>query len=155
MATYLGSLVQLCCGEGGTLKTILLACVGSAHGGCTTLGLPHPKAACTSWVHTVQAPDCSARALSHVGPAFRALPRSKSLRFSGVPQGHRSRWAVCFVPFPGPRSSGDCMLGECTVPGGWYILFTSQVLASWFPRCTTRAHPRCAVCLLWGADLRL
>ena len=146
MATYLGSLVQLCCGEGGTLKTMLLACVGSAHGGCTTLGLPHPKAACTSWVHTVQAPDCSARALSHVGPAFRARPRSKSLRFSGVPQGHRSRWAVCFVPFFRPCCSGDQALGERSVPGQPCVLCTSLVLTTQFPGCTTRAQSQ--VCLL-------
>ena len=29
MVTFLGSLVQFCCGEGGTLQNISLACVGS------------------------------------------------------------------------------------------------------------------------------
>ena len=35
------------------------------------------KAVCISWVHTAQAPGCSARVLSQVGPAFHAHPRSK------------------------------------------------------------------------------
>ena len=46
-------------------------------------------AACASQVYTAQAPGCSARALSEVGPMFRARPRSKSVRFSCTLQGHR------------------------------------------------------------------
>ena len=30
-----------------------------------------------------------------------------------------------FVPFPAPSSSGDQLLGECTVPGGLCVLITS------------------------------
>ena len=41
--TYLGLLVQLCCGEGGTLQTNQV-CVGPTLG-LTTLGLP-PVTAC-------------------------------------------------------------------------------------------------------------
>ena len=94
-------------GREGHCKQIPLACMGSAHSGWTTLCLPQLKVACTFRVHTAQAPGCSARVLSQVGPVFCALPRSKPLRFLGGPQGHRSRLAVCFVPFPGPSSSGD------------------------------------------------
>ena len=65
---------------------------------------------------------------------------------------------VCFVPFPDPSSSGDQVLGEYTVPGGPCMLINSLVPASLFP--PPHLHPRehrlrCAVCLLWGADLRL
>ena len=35
-----------------------------------------------------------------------------------------------FVPFPGLSSSGDQVLGECTVPGEPYVLITSPVLAA-------------------------
>ena len=35
------------------------------------------------------------------------LPRSKLLTFLGALQGHRPRWAVCFVPLPGPSTSGS------------------------------------------------
>ena len=112
MAACLGSLVQLCCGERGNLQTNTTGKLGSVCSAWTTLGLPPPKAACTFWVHTAQAPGCSVRELSQVGPAFYVLPRSKPLRFVGVLQGHRPRWAVCFVPFRGPSHSGDWVLGQ-------------------------------------------
>ena len=35
-----------------------------------------------------------------------------------------------FVPFPGPSSSGDQVLGECTVLGGPCVLVTTLVLAA-------------------------
>ena len=44
-----------------------------------------------------------------------------------------------FVPFPGPSSSGNEVLGKCTVPGGPCVLITSPVPTAWFPRCTARA----------------
>ena len=53
VATYLGSLVQLYCGERDTAnKYCVLSCVGSALSGWTTLGLPQHKPACTSQVST-------------------------------------------------------------------------------------------------------
>ena len=67
---------------------------------------------------------------TQMGCAFCALPRSKQLM-------------------------RDLVLGYYTVPGGLCVLFTSQVLAAWFPRCAVRDSPRYAMCLLWGADLRL
>ena len=132
--------VQLCWGEGGNLQTNITGMLGSVCSAWTMLGLPRPKAACTFWVHTAQAPGYSERGLSQVGPAFYVLPRSKPLRFLGALQGHRPRWAVCFVPFPGPTCSGNRVLGKHIVPGGLCILFTSPVLATWFPRCTARAQ---------------
>ena len=105
----------LCRGE-VHCKQILLACVGSGHTGWTIVGLLQSKVVCTSQVHPAQAPGCSARVLSQVSPEFCAFPRSKPLRFSGAPQGHRPRRAVSFVPFPGPTHSGDWVLGEH--PGG-------------------------------------
>ena len=113
----------------GHCRQILLAPVGSAHSGWTTLGLPQPKAACTSQVHTAQAPACSARALSQVDPVSCALTSSKLLRFSGALQGHRPRWAVHFVLFPGASSSGDWVLVEQVVCAS-YIPPRSQVLSS-------------------------
>ena len=60
-----------------------------------------------------------------------------------------------FVPFPVLSSSGDRVLGECTVPGGQCILITSLVQPLGFPGVLRKHHLRCAICLLWGADLRL
>ena len=48
--------------------------------------------------------------------------------------------ALHFVPFPGPRSSGDQVLGEHTVSGGLCVLCTSPVPAARFPVCITRAQ---------------
>ena len=64
----------------------------------TILSLPQLTAACAFSAYTAQAPGCSAGVLFKVGPAFCALPRSKPLRFSGTPQGHRLGWAYTSCP---------------------------------------------------------
>ena len=46
-----------------------------------------------------------------------------------------------FVPFPGLNSSGDWLLGECTVPGWPCILCTSPIPATWFPWCPKSTVP--------------
>ena len=104
MDTFLGSLVQSCCGEGGTLQTnntgVYWQCL--SHTG------PAPAhCACALPAHAAQTLDCSAgnhlrpalgcmhlpglsrsgsgtrvlpRGADSVGPAFCALPRSEQLR---------------------------------------------------------------------------
>ena len=58
-----------------------------------------------------------------------------------------------FLPFPGPSSSGNQVRGERTVPGGPWV---SSPPWSWpLPGALQEYHLRCAMCLLWGADLRL
>ena len=91
VATDLGSLVQLCCGEGGTLKTNTAGMCGECSQWMDYTGLPQPKVVCTSWVHTAQAPGCFAMVLSQMDPVLHELPRSQPLRFLGALQGHRSR----------------------------------------------------------------
>ena len=100
MVTFLGSLVQLCCGEGGTLQTNIAGMYGEclqcmdhtgfapAHSGMCFLGLP-----CSGSM-------VLCKALSKAGPAFCALPRSKllGLRFLGTPQGHRLSLACVRCP---------------------------------------------------------
>ena len=139
----------------GHCKQIPLACVGHPHSGWTTLGLLQAKVVCTSRIHTAQAPGCSARALSQVGPAFHALPRSKLLGFLGPLQRHRPRWAVYFVPFPGPSCSGDQVFLNALSQVGpeSYVSLWSQPLS--FPGVPRGHGPRCSMFLLWGADLRL
>ena len=90
--------VQLCCGEGGTLQTSITGVCGecsqcmdhtgfaTAQGGMCSPGLP------------CQAPGYPARALIQMGPVFHAHPRSKPLRFSGTPQGHRPGRACVLCP---------------------------------------------------------
>ena len=147
VATYLGSLVELCCGEGVTLG-ILLACVGSACSGWATLF------ATAQGSMYFLGPHCSgsrgiARALSQVSPVYHALPRAKLLRFSAALQEHRPWWAGHFALFPGPSHSGNQVLGECTVPGGvFYAPPWSQLLS--FPGEPWGHSPRCTMCLLRG-----
>ena len=51
---------------------------------------------------------------------------------------------LCFMPFPVLSTSGNHVLGECTVPGGPFVLITSPVLAVQFPGCAAR--PLSQVC---------
>ena len=75
MVTYLGSLVQLYCEEGGTLQTNITDIVGSVRSGWTILGLTH------SWQ--------------------RVLSRSTLLRRQVALKGNCSKWALGCVHFPG------------------------------------------------------
>ena len=63
VASYLGSLAQLCCGE-GQCKQTQLPCVGNAHSGWTKGGLPQSKAVCTSQIQATLGPRGAARAQS-------------------------------------------------------------------------------------------
>ena len=100
--TFLGSLVQLRCGEGGTLQKnntgMCSQCLG--HTG------PAPgHGTCAFPAHTAQALGCSTRNRLHqepseAGPGLHAPHRSKPLRFrySGSPQRHRLCWACVLCP---------------------------------------------------------
>ena len=154
MVIYLGSLVQLCCGMGERCKQISLACVGSAHSVWATLDLPL-LTACVLSRSTLLRLQVALQELSKAGPALPALPRSRPLRFRflGTPQRHRLGWACVLFP------SHDLSLPRCLVstvsPGGSVHLITSPVPAAWFPDVQWACRLRCAVRLLWGADLWL
>ena len=65
----------------------------------TILGLHQLMEVYASRVYTAQAPGCSAKELSKAGPAYRALPRSKLLRFLGTLKGTDSVGpAFCALP---------------------------------------------------------
>jgi len=97
----------------GHYKQIPLACVWSAHIGWATLCLPQPEAAWISWLHTAQAPGCSAMALSQVDPVFHVLP---SLSRSGS-------WVFC----------------KGTDPDGLWVLCPSQVQTAQATSCLASA----------------
>ena len=67
----------------------------------------------------------------------------------------QTRLGLRVVPFPGPRSSGDQVLGELTAPGGLCVLVTSQPQPLGFLGALQECCLRCALGLLWGADLWL
>ena len=94
---FLGSLVQLSCGEGGTLQTnntgVCLQCFSHA-------GPAPTHRACALPAHTAQALGLLSRELSEAHPGLHASPRSKPLRFrhSGSPQRRRLSWACVLCP---------------------------------------------------------
>ena len=99
-------------GREGRCRQMSLACVGSARSVPATLGLPRSGVcASPSALLRLQA------ALQGAGPAWRALPRPKPLRFrfSGPPQGCRLGWA-CVLCLPCRSSSGNQELEEHTLP---------------------------------------
>ena len=100
MVTYLGSLVQLCCGEGGTLQTNITGVCGECSQCLGHTGFAPAHSVCAFLVYTAQAPDCSAGELPKASPGLRTLPRSTPLRFrfSGTPQRHRLGWACILCP---------------------------------------------------------
>ena len=104
--TFLGSLVQSCCGEGGTLQTTL-AC---ARSDSATLGLP-PLTECVLsrlyYLGSTSAEDCLRLALGCMH--LPGLSRSGS----GTQEVLRGADLVGlhFVPFPGPSSSDDEVFG--------------------------------------------
>ena len=90
-------------------------------------------------------------ALQGASPGLRALPRSKPLRFRflGSPQRRRLSWTRILCTSPVRAAQVPRCLASALSPGGRLRLIASPVPASQF------RHLRCAVCLLWGADLRL
>ena len=99
MVTFLGSLVQSCCEEGGTRQTSITGCVGSARSVSAPPVCPHSQRGYFHGLH------CSGSRLlcwelSEVGPGLSALPRSKSLRsrYLSTPQRCRLGWACILCP---------------------------------------------------------
>ena len=74
MVAYLGSLVQLCCGEGGTLQTNITGVWGECSQCLGHTGFAPAHGMCVFPVYTAQAPGCSAGELSKAGPGLCALP---------------------------------------------------------------------------------
>ena len=136
-------------------KKISLACVGSTRSVWTTLGLPQ-----------LTAP---------------VLAQSTLLRLQVALQGNCPKWALGCVHFPGLScsGSGSRVLHKGTDSAGpafcaLPLVWGTQATGTWwaqYPRCTILSPPwsqpldfldvpqecrlRCAVCLFWGADLRL
>ena len=100
VVTFLGSLVQLCFGEGGTLQTNITGVCGECLQCLGRIEIDPAHGVCDFMVYTSQALGCSAGELSQADPGLRALPRSKSLRFRflGTPQRLRLGWACALCP---------------------------------------------------------
>ena len=161
MVIYLGSLVQLCCGEGGTLQTNITGVCGECSQCLGHTGFAPLTACVLSWstllrLQVALQGNCPKQALGCVhfpglsrsgsgswvlhkgtdsdGPAFCALPRSEQLRGPGAWQAHSPQVGSVSYHLPPP-----------TTP--------SQPLS--FLGAQQKHLLRCAVCLLWGAYLWL
>ena len=154
---YLGSLVQLCCREGGTLQTNITGMCGECSQYLGHTGFAPAHGVCAFLVYTAQAPGYSAgelskRALGCMHFPGLSCPGSGFLGYSTKAQ----TWlGLHFVPFPGLSSSGDQVLGELTLPAGRCVLSPPRSQLLGFLRVQRERCLRCAVCLLWGFDLWL
>ena len=130
MVTYLGSLVQLCCGEGRTLQTDITGVCGECSQCLGHTGFATAHGMCSFPVYTAQHLGCSAGELSKagpgcvpfpgltrsgsgsrsstkaqmVGPAFCALPRSKQLREPGALRAHAPQVGGASYHLPVPAA---------------------------------------------------
>ena len=142
MVIYLGSLVQLCYGEGGTLQTNITGMCGECSQCLGHTGFAPAHGVCAFPVYTAPAPGCSAGELSKAGPGLHALPRSKllSFRFSGTPQRHRLGWACILCPTQVRAAQVTRRLASALsqVCGASYHLPGASHLVSW-------VHSRSAV----------
>ena len=134
MVTYLGSLVQSCCGEGGTLQTNITGVCGECSQCLGHTGFAPTHGVCAFPVYTAQAPGCSAcnclrRALGCVH--FPGLSRSGS----GSRVLHKGADSIgsAFCALPRSGSSGDQVLGEHSLPRWGVHLITSLIPAAQFP----------------------
>ena len=114
MVTFLGSLVQSCCGEGGSLQTNITGVCSmiQPHWVC-----PHSWCVCFPSLH------CSGsrllcQELSEVGPGLSALPRSKPLRFRflATPQRCRLGWACVLCLSQVRAAQGTRCLASTVTP---------------------------------------
>jgi len=109
VVSCLGSLLQLCCGEGGTLQTNNTGVCGggSTRSFSATLGLSLLTGCVLSQPTLLRLQV----ALQGVGPELRVLPRSKPLR-SGSQVLHKGAESVgpAFCAIPSLSSSGDQVL---------------------------------------------
>ena len=139
MVICLGSLVQLCCGEGGALQTNITGMCGGSQSVWATLGSSTLTVCVLSWFTLLRLQvalqgNCLKRALdcmhfpdlSHsgsgswvlhkgtnsVGPVFCALPRSEQLRRPGAWQAH-SPGGRCILspPWSWPLGFSSCAVG--------------------------------------------
>ena len=98
VVTFLGSLVQSCCGERRILQTnnagVCLLCLGH-----TGFAPARSRRVCFPCLHCLGS-RFLCRELSEAGPGLYAFPRLKSLRFrhSGTPQRRRLGWVCVLCP---------------------------------------------------------
>ena len=152
MDTFLGSLVQSCCGEGGTLQTNITGLCGECAQCLSHTGFAPAHGVCAFPVYSVQALGCSARNCLRWALGCMHVP---GLSHSGSGSQVLHKGVLCFVPFPGPSNSGDQVPGERSRPQLRAASYRLPLPTCCFLGVQPECLLRCAVCLFWGADLWL
>ena len=134
VVTFLGSLVQSCCEEGGTPQTSITGVCGECSQcfSCTGFAPARSWCVCFQGLH-FSSSRLLCWELSEVGPGLHALPRSKLFRFSGSPQRRRLCWACILCPSQVREAQATRSLVSALSPGGAGSLMTSPVPATHFP----------------------
>ena len=130
MATYLGSPVQLCCGEGGTLPAHITGVCGPCSQclGHTSVCLPRSRRVCFPGVHC-SGPGLLCRGTVQSRPWVLCASQVSAAQVHVLWRSTKgqTRWGLRFVPFPGLSRWGDQVLGECTLARWAVRLITSPV----------------------------
>ena len=159
VVTLLGSLVQSCCGEGGTLQTNIIGVCKECSQCLGHNGFSPTHSVCAFPHYTTHAPGCSSGELSKAGPGLCALLRSKPLRFrfSGTPQRHRYGWTCVLCPSQVQAAQATRCLARALSPGWRWGSVLSPPLRQLLSFLGVRWAPRlrCATCLFWETDLWL
>ena len=152
MVTYLGSLVQSCCGK-GTLQNITGVYGECSQCFCST-GFAPAHGMCAFMVYTAQAPGCSARNCLRLALAC--------VHFPGLSRSGSGSWVLHkgtdlvgpeFCPSQVQSAQATMCLASTLSPGGGCVLSPPRSQPLGFLGMQWGHHLRCAVCLLWGADL--
>ena len=122
MVTYLGSLVEWCCGEGGILQTNITGVCGEGSQCLGHTGFVPTHGMCVFPGYTAQVPGCSAGELSKAGPGLHSLPRCKPLRFLGTLQSRGLSWACVLCPSQFRAAQVTRCLVSTLSPGGVVII---------------------------------
>ena len=133
MVTYLGSLVQLCCGEGGTLQTNITGVCGECLQHLGHAGVAPAHGVCAFPVYTAQAPGCS---------AGNCLKQALGcVHFPGLSRSGSGSWVLHkgtdSCPSQVRAAQATRCLPSALSPGAVHLI-TSPVPAPWFPGCTVR-----------------
>ena len=137
-------------------KQISLACVGNTRSVLATLVCPRLRCVCFPCLQCLGS-RLLCLELSEAGPGLYALPRSKPLRFRylGSPQRRRLGWACVLCPSQVREAQETRCLVNAHSQVGRCILSPPLSQSLGFLGAQREHHLRCAMCLLWGADLWL
>ena len=149
MFSYLGSLVQYCCGDRGTLQTNITGMCGECLQCLGHTGFAPAHGVCAFPLYTSQALGCSAGEQSF---GLYALPRSKTLRFRflGSPQRVRLSWACVFCHSQVWAAQATRCLMSAVSPLGEFVLLPPWSQPLGFLGASGCTHLQCALGLFWS-----